>query len=38
MDIINKPKQLVKDSAETPRAVSHLAVLHDGVLLPRFTV
>jgi hypothetical protein len=33
MDIIGKPEQLVKDSAESPRVVSHLAVRHDGVLL-----
>jgi hypothetical protein len=33
MDTINKTKQLVKDSAKSPHAVSHLAVRHDGVLL-----
>jgi hypothetical protein len=33
MDTIDKTKQLVKDSANSPRAVSHLAVRHDGVLL-----
>jgi hypothetical protein len=33
MDSIDKTKQLVKDSANSPRVVSHLAVRHDGVLL-----
>jgi hypothetical protein len=33
MDSIDNPKQPVKESAESPRHISRVAVRHDGVIL-----